>query len=108
MAIDEKIRCSAKHAEDPAPPVRTVEQSKAGPRAEKVPVDPMPESLVARRPAEEPTATTSGLGGGERLADRSATVSKVMAETARSLGAEARAVDVVPAFSAVGPAAPME
>ena len=77
--------------EDPASPVRIVEQSKASPEAEKVPVDPMPESLVARRPAEESTAATSGLGGGERLADGS---TMVLAKTAGSSGAEARAADV--------------
>ena len=73
-----------------------------------MPVDPMPESPVARRPVEESTAAIGGLGGGERLADGSATVPEVMAETTGSSGAEARAADVAPAFSTEGPAVPEE
>ena len=70
-----------------------------------MPVDPMPESLVARRPAEESTAATSGLGGGERLADGS---TMVLAKTAGSSGAEARAADAAPVFGEEGPAVLVE
>jgi len=63
----------------------------------------MPESLVARWLVEESTIATRGLGGGERLADGSATVPEVTTETAGSLGAEARAVDAALMFGAEGP-----
>ena len=91
--------------EDLAPPVRTVEQSKAGPEAEKVPVDPMTKSLVTRWPVEESTTATSGLGGGERLAGGSA---MVLTKTTRSLGVEARAADATPMSRAEGPTVPTE
>ena len=68
----------------------------------------MSESPVARQPMEESTAATDELGGGERLADKSATVSDVTAETARSSGAEARVADAAPAFYTEGPMVPDE
>ena len=97
--------------EEPALPVWTVEQPKASPRVEKVPVDPMLESPVARWPMEESTATANGLGGGERLAstaDGSATVPEATMETAESSGAEAKAADATLAFGAEGPTVPEE
>jgi len=72
-----------------------------------VPVDPILESLGARRSAEESTAATSKLSGGEKLAstaDESAPVSKMTTETAGSSGAEAGATDAMSAFGAERPA----
>ena len=74
-------------------------------------VDPIPESLGARRSVEESTAATGELGGGKRLAsiaDRSVTVPEATMETVGSLGAEAGAIDAAPAFGAEEPAVPEE
>ena len=94
--------------EDPALPVRTAEQSKVGPGAEKVPVDPMPKSPVVRQPMEESTAATGELGGGEKLADGSVMVPEATAETTGSSGAEARATDSAPVSGTEGPTMPEE
>ena len=68
----------------------------------------MSESLVARWLVEESTIATRGLGGGERLADGSATVLEVTVETDRSSGADARAIDAALAFGAEGSMASAE
>ena len=73
--------------------------------------DPVPESTGARRPTEESTATTGGLGGDGQLAlmaDGSATVHGAMAETARSSMANARDAGAVPESGAAKLVAPEE
>ena len=61
--------------------------------------DPVPESLGARRPAEESTTTAGGLGSGERLApmeDRSTTMPGETIEAAGALEADAGVANTTP------------
>ena len=69
------------------PSVQTGEQPGASPNAEAMLADPVPESLGARRPAEESTTTAGGLGSGEWLAP-TVNGSATMAEaTTEAIGA---------------------
>ena len=64
-----------------------------------MPTDPVPESLGARRPMEESTATADGLGDRERLAltvDETAAVPEATARATRSSEAEDGVVNVAP------------
>ena len=54
--------------EDLNPLGQTGEQPRAGPGAEAMPANSIPESLGARRPTKESTTAADGVGGGERLA----------------------------------------
>ena len=97
--------------EDLNPFVQTSEQPGAGPGAEAMPTDPVPESSGARRPVEESTAPAGGLGGGERLgptADGSVAMPGATAETAGSSAANAGDAGATPESAAAKPVAPEE
>ena len=97
--------------EDPAPPVQTDEQPKAGPRVEEMLVDPILESPGARQSAEESAAAASGLGSGEQLAptmDGSTMIPGATAETARSSAASVGDVGATPESGAAKPMVPEE
>ena len=68
--------------------------------------DPVPESPVAQRPAEDSTTAADELGGNKRLAstaDGLATVPRATAEAARSSGADAGVADAAPEARAKKP-----
>ena len=97
--------------EDLTPPVQTDEQPGAGPRVEAMPADPVLESLGARWHAEESTAATDILSGGEKLAsmtDGSMSVPGATAEAAGSSGAEAGVADAALESKAEKPMVPEE
>ena len=97
--------------EDPAQPIQTGEQPKAGPRVEEMPVDPIPESPGARWPAEESTAAAGEFDGGEHLAptaDGSATMPGATVETAGSSAVNAGDAGATPESRAAKPVAPVE
>lgn len=76
-----------------------------------MPVDPISESLGARWPAEESTATAGGLGNGEQLAptmDGSAAMPRAMVETAGSSTTNAGDAGAAPESGAVRPVQPKE
>ena len=78
---------------------------------EAMPVDPVPESLGARWPAEKSVTDVDVLGGGERLAamaDGSVAMPAATAETIGSSEAVARVADATPESSADKPMAPKE
>jgi len=79
--------------------VQTGEQTGAGPGTEAMPVDPIPESRSARWPTEESTATTGGLGDGERLTpmvNGSAVMPRATVEAAGSSEVDAGVINVAP------------
>jgi len=96
---------------DLTPLVQTDKQSRAGPGAEAMPADPVPESPGARRPVEESTAAADVLGGGERLApsaDGSAVMPREMAEAVGSSEADAGVADATLESSVGKPVGPEE
>ena len=91
--------------------VQIGEELGAGPGVEKMPVDLIPEAPGARRPAEESTAATGGLGGGEQLAptgDRSAAMPRVTAETSGSSAVNTGDAGAMPESGAARPVQPEE
>ena len=111
MALDELILYSAKRAEDPTPPVQTVEQPRADPEVEATPTAPTLESPSARQPEEGSTAASGGLGENEQVAlttDGSAIVSKATARIVGSLGVEAGVASDAPESGTMKPVAPPE
>ena len=96
---------------DPAPPVQTDEQPKAGPGAEEMPVDPILESPGARHHVREPIAAVGGLGGDEHLtstANELTIAPSATAGTAGSSGVDTLVTSVTPKSRAKNLAVPKE
>ena len=74
------------HAEDLNPSGQTGEQPGAGPSAETLRIDSVPESLGTRRFAEDSTTTADGVGGGEQS-------TTTMGDSIEMLGATVRATE---------------
>jgi len=76
-----------------------------------MPVDPVPESSGTRRPIEESTTTTDGLGGGEQLAPtvgEPAALPRATMGAIGSLEVDARVADTAPESRAKKPVVPKE